>query len=426
MQKNHGLALFTFLLGLTFFSCEDNSKNTKDDQPEENQIQLVLDVNLFSGVWKTEGNEGLVAYWLDFNPETNQFFKWSDDESKPEKASGTFKIMEDSTLELFYTEYKELQQFKINTINENSFDILSLGVSAGNLIFNKTAYTPPVKTETISSPTQGVLKAVYESDFWGRVYLKLEINGKTHFFDYYDPKGDGDFEQIKKLIGQNVYLSFRIEEHIEELDLHINNTSIHGEYARIKPEDAKNNNQNYIEGTILVEEYDLSGDLPSSYRIVNNTGDTISITAFVYQNHLDVNGKIGRVYCSPRQTFIATSIVAATSETQKADYYICFNNNNDAHQTIWVSYSSSGKSLQVKYKGDDKIINLKQHYCRHCEEHPNEYHYYEIVEKNITGIYNIIHSGNWDYVEYIRSENQKMFNFTIDHNANPYGKTPCF
>jgi len=29
-------------------------------------------------------------------------------------------------------------------------------------------------------------------------------------------------------------------------------------------------------------------------------------------------------------------------------------------------------------------------------------------------------------VEYKRGTDGKIFNFTIDHNANPYGKEPCF
>jgi hypothetical protein len=49
-----------------------------------------------------------------------------------------------------------------------------------------------------------------------------------------------------------------------------------------------------------------------------------------------------------------------------------------------------------------------------------------MVDGKENGQYRITHSGIWDYVEYKRGTDGKIFNFTIDHNANPYGKEPCF
>ena len=55
-----------------------------------------------------------------------------------------------------------------------------------------------------------------------------------------------------------------------------------------------------------------------------------------------------------------------------------------------------------------------------------EDYYKEMVDGKENGQYKITKSGNWVYVEYKRGTDGKIFKFTIDHNANPYGKAPCF
>ncbi len=50
----------------------------------------------------------------------------------------------------------------------------------------------------------------------------------------------------------------------------------------------------------------------------------------------------------------------------------------------------------------------------------------EFNNQKINGHYKTTHSGNRDYVEYKIGKDGKLFNFTIDHELNPYGKPACF
>ena len=113
---------------------------------------------------------------------------------------------------------------------------------------------------------------------------------------------------------------------------------------------------------------------------------------------------------------------------QDVHHYICFN-GDDNSMVIWVSYSREEKALEVKYKGQDKAMQLV--HTKGDSRFPGAYvvsddYYKEMVDGKENGQYKITHSGIWDYVEYKRGTDGKIFRFTIDHNANPYGKEPCF
>lgn len=130
---------------------------------------------------------------------------------------------------------------------------------------------------------------------------------------------------------------------------------------------------------------------------------------------------------TPEVEIVKTPIQTAT-QANVIDYYICFKDNTKPSRVIWVSYNSKGIALSMKYKGQQEAIKLA-----YLEEdfqaggaHPTIVnHYNEIYKNKVNGSYSITHSGNWDYVKYTRLDG-KIFNFTIDHNANPYGKEPCF
>jgi hypothetical protein len=96
---------------------------------------------------------------------------------------------------------------------------------------------------------------------------------------------------------------------------------------------------------------------------------------------------------------------------------------------IWVSYSREEKALEVKYKGQDKAMQLV--HTKGDSRFPGAYvvsddYYIEMVDGKENGQYRITNSGIWVYVEYKRGTDGKIFRFTIDHDANPYGKAPCF
>ncbi len=113
----------------------------------------------------------------------------------------------------------------------------------------------------------------------------------------------------------------------------------------------------------------------------------------------------------------------------KADHYICFKDDKVPSRMIWISYTEKDKALQVKYKGQKEAINLifDKEESISGGAHPTIIKYYnEVYNGQHNGTYKLTHSGVWDYVEYTRKKDGKTFNFTIDHNANPYGKKACF
>ncbi|WP_025743303.1 hypothetical protein [Aquimarina pacifica] len=118
-------------------------------------------------------------------------------------------------------------------------------------------------------------------------------------------------------------------------------------------------------------------------------------------------------------------------QTKEVKHYICYTNNNDPSNIIWISYGTDGKAIQIKYKGMKAPIALV--FDKQSENlnpggpYPVFVNYYnEIVDDKVNGVYKLTHSGVYDYVEYIKGKNSKILNFTIDHSVNQYGATPCF
>jgi len=109
--------------------------------------------------------------------------------------------------------------------------------------------------------------------------------------------------------------------------------------------------------------------------------------------------------------------------------YICYTNDNNKSQKIWIGYNNSNKAVTIKYKGQSEPIQLKFVKNEYIEggTQPTLIDYYnEIYKGEINGNYKLTKSGNWYYVSYIRGKDNKEFNFTIDHSADNLTSTPCF
>jgi hypothetical protein len=56
--------------------------------------------------------------------------------------------------------------------------------------------------------------------------------------------------------------------------------------------------------------------------------------------------------------------------------------------------------------------------------------YQEILDGEVNGTYLLTHSGNWDYAQYTRGRDGKVFSFTIDHERSiqdgEYRTTACY
>lgn len=114
------------------------------------------------------------------------------------------------------------------------------------------------------------------------------------------------------------------------------------------------------------------------------------------------------------------------------NHYVCFTENDIKDLEMSVSFDIYDNALKVKYKGQNKDLLL--HYIDEVIITPGQPEtktlYNEILEREVTGSYEFIHSGNWYYALYKRKSDGQEFNFTIDHNQSVvngvFRKTPCY
>ena len=129
-------------------------------------------------------------------------------------------------------------------------------------------------------------------------------------------------------------------------------------------------------------------------------------------------------------TFICFTSIPAFSQ-QKS--YRCFECDNNVNLKISVEYVDE-TPFSLKYKGQNSSFLLKKikgslktkkGYSSFTES------YIEIVDGQPNGKYNFTHSGNYDYIQYIRKDGKK-FDFTINlddstgPNGDGYRLIPCY
>ena len=112
------------------------------------------------------------------------------------------------------------------------------------------------------------------------------------------------------------------------------------------------------------------------------------------------------------------------------NYYICYSENNNKNLQLWVGFDEKAKASKVKYKGmnlDMDLVFVKEVDENEGGPYPVLAEYYnEIYEEKVNGVYKLTKSGNWYYAEYTRKSDSKIFNFTIDNEANNFSDSPCF
>ena len=115
-----------------------------------------------------------------------------------------------------------------------------------------------------------------------------------------------------------------------------------------------------------------------------------------------------------------------------ASYFICYTENNGASPDLMIAFRDDGKALYAKYAGMKSILDLRleKENMETGGAYPvGEDHYTELDMNKENGTYVLTHSGNWDYAEYTRGKDGKVFNFTINHDksvgGDGYVMEPC-
>ncbi|MDO6738684.1 hypothetical protein [Wenyingzhuangia sp. 2_MG-2023] len=150
-------------------------------------------------------------------------------------------------------------------------------------------------------------------------------------------------------------------------------------------------------------------------------GNTHKISVIVKHN--------GKLYLGCGDFLVNTTIENELKSSNEIDHYICYSNDNRKEKKIWVGFNKNDIALKIKYEGQEESMELEYLKNEYQEggTHPTIRTYYnEIYGGQVNGVYKTIHSGNWDYVEYTRGKDNKVFKFTIEHKLNPYGSKPCF
>ena len=156
----------------------------------------------------------------------------------------------------------------------------------------------------------------------------------------------------------------------------------------------------------------------------NNKGTTTEVTT---TDSTVTNTPPATIYENVEET------TTASTTSKEASYFICYKSDTNDDLFISISFDDEGNAIEVTYKGQDQGIPLVYDSENMIEggAHPTiEMLYKEMHEGKENGQYLLIHSGIWDYVEYTRKKDGKVFNFTIDHDItvenNEYRTTPCF
>ena len=131
---------------------------------------------------------------------------------------------------------------------------------------------------------------------------------------------------------------------------------------------------------------------------------------------------------------LITLTIFKITNAQKAEWYICFNQDNNGKMAISAAFGGkNGYLLYLKYKGQKDSIRIKfvKEKVYMGGAHPTiDQTYNEIFNNKITGTYTYTHSGIWDYLQYKRKKDGKVFDFTINHDETygdkEYREVPCY
>ncbi|MEO1255112.1 MAG: hypothetical protein AAFY41_09535, partial [Bacteroidota bacterium] len=148
------------IISLVLFSCQSSNEQansegeltqeTSDteinnseerDSPRTSSSEPSFKPDQLSGQWFSNGNEGVVDHWLEFDNTSKNFYSWLDDELLKSIPAGTFEL-ENETLTLNHIEFNEAEKYRINSLTGDQLNLTPMGISAGDLVYSKRTYEP--------------------------------------------------------------------------------------------------------------------------------------------------------------------------------------------------------------------------------------------------------------------------------------------
>lgn len=139
-----------YLLIFLVFACQIENKTENDkvdsyDQSNETEPKRITKkIPSLHGTWFTNGNEGIVPSWIEFDSSDFSYYSWLDDEIIAGEPSGTYKIVEGRIIELDSKEFNYVERHTIDSITSNYMKISSTGVNAGPLEYQRKEYKPKI------------------------------------------------------------------------------------------------------------------------------------------------------------------------------------------------------------------------------------------------------------------------------------------
>lgn len=112
-----------------------------------------------------------------------------------------------------------------------------------------------------------------------------------------------------------------------------------------------------------------------------------------------------------------------TGLSNQIDHFICYNGDTNKENRIWIGFDANSNALLVKKSNEEtsRTLSFLEKEMNTESMIPRTSQAYSL---DSTSFYYLTHAGNWDYALYTNGKDS--INYTIDHEANPYGKEPCF
>ena len=215
---------------------------------------------------------------------------------------------------------------------------------------------------------------------------------------------------------------------------------------------------------IVGDKISYLGYLSEGFGLIDIEGDAIEIPISILHESTDMNSRLDESHlwvetdCDGRKAYVLVSDLEGRQDIRIGnegiseyglardlsenevnaiklpepvgdDFYVCYSNDNDADDLIWIKFTASGRAKEVKYLSQDQAIKLGfiKTDVRQGGAYPTtKTSYFERQGDAVTGKYILTQSGNWEYVEYSKNESPEISTFTIKRGSDTYSDTPCF